>query len=94
LRRRDAASGKSGTDLLIQFIAKLLDPSQSESAALFVGDLVAKLIKKGEDLVTPILPDLLKAVTIRLADAKLPSFIQVSKSPAVHVAFHCFFSAN
>ncbi|KAG0321166.1 Importin 9 [Linnemannia gamsii] len=41
---RDAASGKSGTDLLIQFIAKLLDPSQSESAALFVGDLVAKLI--------------------------------------------------
>ncbi|KAG0276851.1 hypothetical protein BGZ95_006953 [Linnemannia exigua] len=73
---RDAASGKTGLDLLIQFIAKLLDPSQTESAALFVGDLVAKLIKKGDNLVAPILPDLLRAVTIRLSDAKLPSFIQ------------------
>ncbi|KAF9931149.1 hypothetical protein FBU30_010685 [Linnemannia zychae] len=76
LRWRDITSGKTGLDLLIQLIAKLLDPSQTESAALFVGDLVAKLIVKGDALVAPILPDLLKAVTIRLADAKLPSFIQ------------------
>jgi len=75
--RRDTASDKNGLDLLIQFIAKLLDPSQTESAALFVGDLVAKLIKKGRTLVAPILPQLLNAVTVRLADAKLPSFIQV-----------------
>ncbi|KAG0261216.1 hypothetical protein BG011_001257 [Mortierella polycephala] len=73
---RDAASGKTGLELIIQFIAKLLDPSQSESAALFVGDLVSKLIKKGGDLVTPIIPDLLNAVTQRLAQAKLPTFIQ------------------
>lgn len=64
-------------ELIIQFIAKLLDPSQSESAALFVGDLVSKLIKKGGDLVTSIIPDLLNAVTQRLAQAKLPTFIQV-----------------
>lgn len=64
-------------ELIIQFIAKLLDPSQTESAALFVGDLISKLIKKGSDLVSPILPDLLNAVALRLADAKLPSFIQV-----------------
>ncbi|KAG0068374.1 hypothetical protein BGZ89_004825 [Linnemannia elongata] len=81
---RDSASGKTGLDLLIQFIAKLLDPSQTESAALFVGDLVSKLITKGDNLVTPILPDLLRAVTIRLADAKLPSFIQ----PLVMVFAH------
>ncbi|KAG0243915.1 armadillo-type protein [Mortierella sp. GBAus27b] len=73
---RDTASGKSGLDLTIQFIAKLLDPSQAESAALFVGDLISKLIKKGGDLVTPILPDLLNAVTLRLAEAQLASFIQ------------------
>ncbi|KAF8937564.1 armadillo-type protein [Dissophora ornata] len=73
---RDAESGKTGLDLLIQFIAKLLDPSRTESAALFVGDLISKLIKKGGDRISPILPDLLKAVTLRLADAKLPSFIQ------------------
>ncbi|KAF9198116.1 hypothetical protein BGZ49_001176 [Haplosporangium sp. Z 27] len=73
---RDAASGKTGLELTIQFIAKLLDPSQTESAALFVGDLISKLIKKGGDLVSPILPDLLNAVTLRLAEAKLASFIQ------------------
>ncbi|KAK3819975.1 MAG: armadillo-type protein [Benniella sp.] len=73
---RDPTGGKNGMELIIQFIAKLLDPSQTESAALFVGDLISKLIKKGSDLVSPILPDLLNAVTLRLADAKLPSFIQ------------------
>ncbi|KAI1299168.1 hypothetical protein EDD11_006488 [Mortierella claussenii] len=73
---RDDESGKTGLDLLIQFIAKLLHPSQTESAALFVGDLISKLIKKGGDSVAPILPDILNAVTARLADAKLPSFIQ------------------
>jgi len=75
--RRDAASGKTGLELIIQFIAKLLDPSQTESAALFVGDMICKLIKKGGDLVAPIIPDLLNAVTLRLAEAKLATFIQV-----------------
>ncbi|KAG0311531.1 hypothetical protein BGZ99_010110, partial [Dissophora globulifera] len=73
---RDAASGKTGLELIIQFIAKLLDPSQTESAALFVGELISKLIKKGGDLVSPILPELLNAVTLRLTEAKLPTFIQ------------------
>lgn len=90
--RRDSASGKTGLDLLIQFIAKLLDPSQTESAALFVGDLVSKLITKGDNLVTPILPDLLRAVTIRLADAKLPSFIQVMRKLFPSVLGSCYFS--
>ncbi|KAG0347825.1 hypothetical protein BG004_006848 [Podila humilis] len=73
---QDSASGKTGLELIIQFIAKLLDPSQTESAALFVGDMISKLIMKGGDLVTPILPDLLNAVAQRLADAQLASFIQ------------------
>ncbi|KAF9211537.1 hypothetical protein BGZ59_007935 [Podila verticillata] len=73
---RDEASGKSGMDLIIQFIAQLLDPSQTESASLFVGDLISALIKKGGDLINSILPELLNAVTVRLTDAKLPSFIQ------------------
>ncbi|KAG0092221.1 hypothetical protein BGZ93_003846 [Podila epicladia] len=73
---RDEASSKTGMDLIIQFIAQLLDPSQTESASLFVGDLISALIKKGGDLINSILPELLNAVTVRLADAKLPSFIQ------------------
>ncbi|GJJ78574.1 importin-9 [Entomortierella parvispora] len=81
---RDAASGKTGLELIIQFIAKLLDPSQTESAALFVGDMICKLIKKGGDLVAPIIPDLLNAVTLRLAEAKLATFIQ----PLVMVFAH------
>lgn len=75
--RRDEASSKTGMDLIIQFIAQLLDPSQTESASLFVGDLISVLIKKGGDLINSILPELLNAVTVRLTDAKLPSFIQV-----------------
>ncbi|KAG0235968.1 hypothetical protein BGW42_004423 [Actinomortierella wolfii] len=81
---RDVSSGKTGLDLIIQFIAKLLDPSQTESAALFVGDLIAKLIKKGGDLIAPVIPEILNAVTLRLVDAKLPSFIH----PLVMVFAH------
>ncbi|ORX95566.1 ARM repeat-containing protein [Basidiobolus meristosporus CBS 931.73] len=67
---------KTGLDYVVQFIAKLLHPSQSESAALFVGDLIAKLIQKGGDRLSPIIPDLLKAVTLRLAEAQTSTFVQ------------------
>ncbi|KAL2916357.1 hypothetical protein HK105_204113 [Polyrhizophydium stewartii] len=36
----------SGIEYTMRFIAKLLDPAQSESAAVFVGELVTKLIQK------------------------------------------------
>ncbi|KAG0250956.1 hypothetical protein BG011_007955 [Mortierella polycephala] len=80
----DETSGKTGLELLIQFIAKLLDPSQTESAALFVGDLISKLVTKGGGLIASVLPELLNAATVRLADAKLLSFIQ----PLVMVFAH------
>ncbi|KAF9583313.1 hypothetical protein BGW38_009768 [Lunasporangiospora selenospora] len=73
---RDAASGKTGLELLLMFIAKLLNPSQTESAALHVGGLISKLIRRGGDLDSSIIPGLLNAITARLVDAKLPSFIQ------------------
>ena len=38
--------GKNGLEYIIQFVARLLQPSQSESAALFIGDLVVKLLQK------------------------------------------------
>lgn len=37
---------KPGLDYIISFIAKLLHPEQSESAGIFVGDLIIKLIQK------------------------------------------------
>jgi hypothetical protein len=42
---RTDTSGKTGLDYVIQYIAKALQPKESESAG-FLGDLVVKLIKK------------------------------------------------
>lgn len=67
---------KTGLDLVIQFVAKLLHPNQSESASLFVGELITKLITKGGDVLQPVLPDLLRAVAERLESAKTSTFIQ------------------
>ncbi|KAJ3299143.1 hypothetical protein HK104_009937 [Borealophlyctis nickersoniae] len=63
-------------DYVIQFVAKLLHPSQSESASVFVGGLITQLIKSGSNELLPVLPDLLRAVTERLESAKLSLFIQ------------------
>lgn len=68
--------GQTGIDLILRFVSTLLDPSQSESSALFVGNLIIKLIQKGGDSLVPILPEILRAITIRLESATSPSFIQ------------------
>lgn len=39
-------SGKSGLQYVVEFVANLLTPDHSESEALFVGDLIVKLIQK------------------------------------------------
>ncbi|KAG0343942.1 hypothetical protein BG004_004876 [Podila humilis] len=72
----DDARGLTAMDLIIRFIAQLLHPSQTETASLFVGDLISALVKKGDNLFKAMLPELLRTVTARLIDAKLPSFIQ------------------
>ncbi|KAI8909039.1 armadillo-type protein [Gorgonomyces haynaldii] len=83
LIHRDYASIKQwtdgqyqGLDLIIRCIAKLLQPEQSESSSIFVGDLVTKLIQKAGADLTPVLSELLLAVLKRLESAKMPSFIQ------------------
>ena len=48
----------------------------SESAALFVGDLVVRLIVKTGPNCAPILPALLEAAARRLTTAKSSTFIQ------------------
>ncbi|RUS18224.1 hypothetical protein BC937DRAFT_89014 [Endogone sp. FLAS-F59071] len=63
-------TGKSGLDYIVQFVGKLLQPAQSESAALLVGDVLV-----GTNL-APVLPDLLNAVVYRLSSAQSPTFIQ------------------
>jgi hypothetical protein len=42
-------SGKTGLQYVVEFVANLLTPDRSESEALFVGDLIVKLIQKASD---------------------------------------------
>ncbi|KAJ2997787.1 Importin 9 [Globomyces sp. JEL0801] len=69
-------NGRSGLDFLLEFIAKMLLPEESESSALFIGELITKLIQKASDQLTPYLPQLLGAVINRLANAQMPAFIE------------------
>ncbi|CAG8679488.1 17254_t:CDS:10, partial [Dentiscutata erythropus] len=68
-------SGKTGLDYVIQFIAKSLQPTESESATFF-GDLVVKLIEKAGNRLLPVLPELLRAVIAKLESARTATFIQ------------------
>ncbi|KAI8338795.1 armadillo-type protein [Choanephora cucurbitarum] len=75
MRWRDP-SGKSGLDYIIHFIAKLLEPTGSDSDAIFVGDLIVTLIQKVGNGIAPVLPDLLTAVLARLMNTDYQPFIQ------------------
>ncbi|GAA5804125.1 hypothetical protein HPULCUR_009611 [Helicostylum pulchrum] len=69
-------SGKSGLDYIIHFIAKLLEPTGTDSESLFVGDLIVTLIQKVGSGISPVLPDLLTAVLHRLMNTDYQPFVQ------------------
>lgn len=66
----------NGLDYIVKFIAKLLDPLLPESSSIFVGDLIVQLVRKANNHMLPVLPQLLTAIVHRLTSAKIPSFIQ------------------
>ena len=72
----EPTSGKTGLDFIMQFVAKLLQPSDQENQGIHVGNLITRLIQRGGSSLAPILSDLLSAVATRLFTAKIPSFIQ------------------
>jgi hypothetical protein len=65
-----------GSQYILKFVMKLLDVNTSESSALFVGDLITKLIQKGGSTLQSSIPSLLSAAVLRLKHARMPSFIQ------------------
>ncbi|GAA5921433.1 hypothetical protein JCM3775_003046 [Rhodotorula graminis] len=71
-----SSSGQSGLELVLAQVAKLLQPSENESAGLFVGDLVIHLVRKAGSSIGPVLPDLLQAFVTRLATAQTAMFTQ------------------
>lgn len=75
--RRDE-QGRSGLDRMLQLLSQLLQPSSSESGALYIGDLILHLLRNAGEHLSSVLPELLKALVERLLTAKTTIFTQVS----------------
>ncbi|GAA96567.1 uncharacterized protein L969DRAFT_94972 [Mixia osmundae IAM 14324] len=78
-------SGASGMQLLLSIIARQLQPEQSESSGLFVGDLLLHVMRKAGQELSDILPDLLRALVTRLALAETGTFSQSLIVPIAYV---------
>jgi hypothetical protein len=74
---REPDSGKSGLEICLIIIDRLLQEGMSDNAAASVGGLAAELVEKaGSEKLGPFLLQLLRAVAVRLASAKQAAFIQ------------------
>lgn len=68
---------KGGLENVLVIIDRLLSPAVEDNAAAQVGGLAAELVEKaGPERLGPFLPQLLKAVAVRLATAEQAQFIQ------------------
>ncbi|KAI1767278.1 ARM repeat-containing protein [Hypoxylon sp. FL1150] len=68
---------RSGLEICLHIIDRLLGPSIEDNAASEVGGLAAELVEKaGHERLGPFLPKLLQAVANRLATAEAAPFIQ------------------
>lgn len=69
--------GKSGLEVCLRIIDRLLAPNIEDNSASEVGGLAAELVEKaGNERLGPFLPQLLQAVATRLASAEAAQFIQ------------------
>ncbi|KAI0177487.1 importin-beta domain-containing protein [Pestalotiopsis sp. NC0098] len=70
-------NGRSGLEVCLRIIDRLLSTSIADNAASEVGGLAAELVEKaGHERLGPFLPQLLQAVANRLATAEAAPFIQ------------------
>lgn len=70
-------NGRSGLEVCLRIIDRLLGPQIEDNAASEVGGLAAELVEKaGHERLGPFLPQLLQAVANRLATAEAAPFIQ------------------
>jgi hypothetical protein len=70
-------TNRSGLEVCLVIIDRLLGPSMEDNAASEVGGLAAELVEKaGQERLGPFLPQLLQAVASRLATAEAAPFIQ------------------
>jgi importin-9 len=70
-------SGRSGLEVCLHIIDRLLGPTIEDNSASEVGGLAAELVEKaGQERLGPFLLQLLQAVATRLASAEAAPFIQ------------------
>jgi len=70
-------TNRSGLEVCLVMIDRLLAPNMEDNAASEVGGLAAELVEKaGQERLGPYLEQLLKAVANRLVSAEAPQFIQ------------------
>lgn len=70
-------SNRSGLEVCLIIIDKLLSPGIEDNAASEVGGLAAELVEKaGQERLGPYLEQLLRAVAVRLSTAEAAPFIQ------------------
>lgn len=76
-------TGRSGLEVCLIIIDRLLAPAMEDNSASEVGGLAAELVEKaGQERLGPFLPQLLQAVASRLATAEAAPFIQVCSWPS------------
>lgn len=71
-------TNRTGLQVLLVFIARLLSPEENEASGLLIGDLIIHLLRNAGDAVLEVLPDLLRAMALRLTTADSATFIQVN----------------
>jgi hypothetical protein len=72
---------RTGLQVLLSFVARLLSPDENEASGLLIGDLIIHLLRNAGDAVLPVLPDLLRAMVLRLTTADTATFTQVNNIP-------------
>ncbi len=80
-----AADGQTGMQKILSLLAKLLDPSSSESAGMFMGDLILHLLRNAGDQLSLVLPDLLRALVNRMVTAHTTIFTQTLTLPFAYL---------
>lgn len=70
------SEGRSGIEMLIMSVARLLDPSWEDSACVNTGLLIVSIVEKFSQVLGEYLPQILEATAKRLATAKSPVLIE------------------
>lgn len=77
--------GETGLDKVLALLARLLDPSFSESGGLFMGDLIIHLLRNAGGHLSAVLPQLLHALVSRIVVASTPSYISTLVLPFAYL---------